>query len=72
MSCFQVGVDWIARSLDASGRHLILFHGSKMIVKDVRENRMLAEVECGGGHRSWDIRVGQSRGSIIYIKAGIN
>ena len=32
-----------------------MFHGSKMIIKNITDNRILVDVDCGGGHRSWDI-----------------
>ena len=65
----QTGVDWVARSLDPSGQHIIMFHGSKMIIKNIMDNRILADLECGGGHRSWDVSVeGDREGCMVYIK----
>ena len=63
VTCIHTGTDWVARILPHF--NVVAFHGSKLIVKDVKENRGLCDIECGGGHRSWDIIDGER---VVYIK----
>ena len=63
LSCINIGMDWVARLL--SSHTVLVFHGNKMVIKDFAQNRILCELECGGGHRSWDI---MDMRKVVFIK----
>ena len=43
----------------------VSFHANRLVVSNLLANKAQAEVECGGGQRSWDIHAGKE---IVYIK----
>lgn len=65
LSCTPTGLEWVGRLLPRLSVNIVAFHGSRLVVKDVMKDRVLGELECGGGHRSWDIR---STDTVVYIK----
>ncbi|KAI4458636.1 wd repeat protein [Holotrichia oblita] len=44
------------------------FSGINFIVYDHIARRTLLEIECGGGHRSWNVRVAEDKLTFTYIK----
>jgi len=65
LSCIHTGTDWTAGLVKGPGLRTVSFHGNKMILKDILKNHVLSEVECGGGHRSWDLH---EEAGLVYIK----
>ena len=44
-----------------------IFHGAKLIFQSLDSQRTVAEINCGGGHRSWAL---QANKYVVYIKVG--
>lgn len=60
---------WLSRILRHRQTTLILgFSGSNFIVWDHNARRILHEINCGGGHRSWDFRIDSDLVEFVYIK----
>ncbi len=55
----------MARLAPGPGITAVSFHGTKLLLQDVEQSKLLSEVECGGGHRSWDI-LGTEK--LVFIK----
>ncbi|KAH7728104.1 WD repeat domain 6 protein-like protein [Aphelenchoides avenae] len=53
----EATLEWPCEFLKSGTRfNVIGFHGSKFVIADSRTGQNLAEVECGGGHRTWQLR----------------
>ncbi|XP_013403103.1 WD repeat-containing protein 6 [Lingula anatina] len=64
------GFEWIDRMIFQDQNMIILgFHTSKFVVWSLNHNQKLLEVECGGGHRTWDFDLGRERCTFVYLKA---
>nr|XP_045614269.1 WD repeat-containing protein 6-like [Procambarus clarkii] len=66
-------VNWVAKLVLIFGRPLaVCFHDVKLIVWSLEEDRTVVEVECGGGHRSWDLQVSETENRLIclFLKDG--
>ncbi|KAK3874778.1 hypothetical protein Pcinc_020314 [Petrolisthes cinctipes] len=62
------GVSWVARLIFTHKLTLaVCFHDVKMKVWSVDEERDLVEVECGGGHRSWDARILEGCDKLVFL-----
>ncbi|XP_050305724.1 WD repeat-containing protein 6 [Anthonomus grandis grandis] len=49
---------------------LLSFSGDNYLVSDIKYQRSLLKIKCGGGHRSWDYLKHKENISLIYIKRG--
>ncbi|RDD38601.1 WD repeat-containing protein 6 [Trichoplax sp. H2] len=69
------GLTWIERLITISNGNLIIiaFRSSNLVIWHVERNEVIFQMECGGGHRGWDICLieedGGVRGTFAYIKA---
>ncbi|MPC17218.1 WD repeat-containing protein 6 [Portunus trituberculatus] len=67
------GSSWVSRLIAVKGKLLaICFYGVKLKLWSVGEEQTLLEVECGGAHRSWDLRLCGKRGWLVctFLKDG--
>ncbi|XP_074641979.1 tRNA (34-2'-O)-methyltransferase regulator WDR6-like isoform X2 [Tubulanus polymorphus] len=65
------GFDWIDKILFTSDDSIILgFHTSNFVVWSLNSNQRLVEINCGGGHRTWDFHLAEDRGIFVYVKTG--
>ncbi|XP_064098237.1 tRNA (34-2'-O)-methyltransferase regulator WDR6-like [Macrobrachium nipponense] len=63
--------NWIASLINLRGRLLaVCFHDVKLKLWSLEEDRAIIDIECGGGHRSWDLQCSEENNklSFIYIK----
>ncbi|CAK1541937.1 unnamed protein product [Leptosia nina] len=69
---------WIEKFVDKNYNYVCGFQERIFVVFDIVNNRRILEVQCGGGHRSWDVvHFIQKRGdhfneciTFMYIKEG--
>ncbi|XP_060531970.1 tRNA (34-2'-O)-methyltransferase regulator WDR6 isoform X2 [Cylas formicarius] len=45
-------LSWLASIVD---EYLLSFSGKKFVISDLKFNRVLFDIDCGGGHRSWAV-----------------
>ena len=70
--------DWVAKILSLRGDQLVLaFHGIYLQIWSQLNSAHVAQVECGGGHRAWDVFVSPAGASgedldlvAVYLKDG--
>lgn len=61
--------DWVASSCTYANDILVLgFSEKKFVVWSQQQQRLLFEVPCGGGHRSWDYLVKENALTFVHIK----
>ena len=75
----HLAADWVARLLPTTTSTTTttttttttvlaaIFHGAKLIFQSLDSQRTVAEINCGGGHRSWAL---QANKYVVYIKVG--
>ncbi|KAK3933293.1 WD repeat-containing protein 6 [Frankliniella fusca] len=73
MSNDKMIVDWVCAILPVSSiSHHLLFVGFKetnMIVWSSKERRTIFQLDCGGGHRSWDCIISNSKKlEIVFVR----
>lgn len=56
---YELDFHWVERFLDVKERLVCGFKEKLFVVHNVRQNEVLLELDCGGGHRSYDV---------LYIK----
>ncbi|XP_045190185.2 WD repeat-containing protein 6-like isoform X2 [Mercenaria mercenaria] len=44
------------------------FYTNMFMIWSVRQNQMLLEIECGGGHRAWDYCCHGNSATFVYVK----
>lgn len=54
MNSKDVEFQWVEKFLDKSKKYICGFQERIFVVYDVKNNIKVLEVNCGGGHRSWD------------------
>uniref|UniRef100_A0A0P4W420 tRNA (34-2'-O)-methyltransferase regulator WDR6 n=1 Tax=Scylla olivacea TaxID=85551 RepID=A0A0P4W420_SCYOL len=67
------GSSWVSRLIAVQGKLLaVCFYGVKLKLWSIGEEQTLLEVECGGAHRSWDLRLCGTRGWLVctFLKDG--
>ncbi|XP_041370652.1 WD repeat-containing protein 6-like isoform X2 [Gigantopelta aegis] len=64
------GMEWID-GLQITEDDLLVygFHSAYFTVWSVKKNEKVIEVECGGGHRSWDCLIDNSLARFVYLKS---
>ncbi|KAL4231612.1 WD repeat-containing protein 6 [Mactra antiquata] len=64
------GLDWIEKLniIDNDNIQVIGFHSDTFIIWSIEENQKLLEIECGGGHRAWDIIYTDTLACFVYVK----
>ena len=64
--------DWLSRVSRVRGElSVVSWHGTMINIRSVVSDTPVASVECGGGHRSWDILTrDDDTGQVVYIKDG--
>lgn len=56
---------WLLKTID---NFLFAFTSSNFLIWDQNNKRILLEIPCGGGHRSWDINIKDNNLIFTYIK----
>ncbi|XP_071533185.1 tRNA (34-2'-O)-methyltransferase regulator WDR6 isoform X2 [Panulirus ornatus] len=67
-------VNWVAKLIFLYEQPMaVCFHDVKLRMWSLVEERAVVEVECGGGHRSWDLCVSEAENELIclFLKDGI-
>lgn len=69
LSCTKIDLKWIDRSIFINNVQLLCgFIANKFIICTV--NEVVWEVDCGGGHRSWDMCINDNNINLTFIKNG--
>lgn len=67
----DISYDWFDRIIfDGQNVNLIGFYGSKSILWREKERSVSWNMECGGGHRKWDVDINMKEIRFTYIKQG--
>lgn len=73
MSNDKMILDWVCAILPISSslEHLLLlgFKETNMIIWSLKERRTIFQIDCGGGHRSWDCVISNSNQlEIVFVR----
>ena len=67
----RVSHDWVAGVRRVMGQLSVMtWHGAQLEVRTLDSDTLVTRVQCGGGHRSWDVVDTGSGGQVVYIKEG--
>lgn len=55
LCCTKVPFNWVDRFIGKDGTVVCGFRETDLVVWDIEDNQHLTEINCGGGHRSWDV-----------------
>ncbi|ELU07060.1 hypothetical protein CAPTEDRAFT_228218 [Capitella teleta] len=69
---YTCGRDGFIRTYDVMEGRLVLLTATRsdLILYEMRSNQVLLRLECGGGHRSWDLHTTSDLSAVVcYIKA---
>ncbi|XP_055955530.1 WD repeat-containing protein 6 [Patella vulgata] len=65
------GLEWIDRLVFIDNKLQVYgFHSTSFVIWSEVDNQLLVEIECGGGHRSWDCKLKGQEAKFLYIKNG--
>ncbi|XP_026464303.1 WD repeat-containing protein 6-like, partial [Ctenocephalides felis] len=70
LSCTRIDLKWIGRYFIVNNQEMLCgFLSNKFMICTL--NEIIWQVDCGGGHRSWDMNISDNNVNLAFIKNGV-